>query len=107
MQVLSDLLLERGVQVCAIVDDGAEALGILIAEQPDLLVVEDPMSSLTSVDLCTEAAMFAPATRIMVLVESPLRVGRLLDAGAQAVVTRRGVREEFTGSLDAVLTSVR
>lgn len=96
---LSDALEERGVVVVAVTGDGAEALGLTVAEQPELLVVGQPLVGMTPAELLAEARLFAPSTVLAARVVHGGGVGEMLDAGAHHVVTQsirpRDVAETF------------
>ena len=79
----------QGVQVVAATDNGADAVGLVIAEQPDLVLVEDTLAMLPGVEVVREVRHFAPGTVVTAQVAHGDRVGQLLDAGAAAVFTRR------------------
>jgi hypothetical protein len=83
---LSAALVERGVHVVAAVDDGATALGIVVVEQPYLLLVEDVLSGQ---ELMAEAALFAPSTITAVQVAHGDRIGLMLEAGARTAFARQ------------------
>jgi hypothetical protein len=55
-------LAERGVTVLGCTDNGADALGLVVAEQPDVVLVGDHLAMMTWVDLLAEARRFAPST---------------------------------------------
>jgi CheY-like chemotaxis protein len=82
-------LVERGVHVVAAVDDGATALGIVVVEQPDLLLVEDQLPMLSGQELVEEAALFAPSTITAGQVAHGDRVGLMLEAGARTAFARQ------------------
>ncbi|MCU1599731.1 MAG: Response regulator receiver domain [Frankiales bacterium] len=82
-------LRESGLAVVVQCDDGADGLGTAIAQQPDLLLVEDRLPSLTGLELVRSARVFLPHTTIAAQVEDERSVADLLDAGASAVFTRR------------------
>jgi CheY-like chemotaxis protein len=86
---LSAALVERGVHVIAAVDDGATALGIVVVEQPDLLLAEDHLSMLSGLELVAEAALFAPSTITAGQVAHGDRIGVMLDAGAKTAFARQ------------------
>jgi CheY-like chemotaxis protein len=86
---LSIGLTEQGLTVVAQAQDGADALGISIAEQPDLLVVEDRLPSVRTVEILRTLKLFAPRTVIAAQVEHDSGVGDMLEAGAAAVFHRR------------------
>jgi hypothetical protein len=86
-----------------VVADGAEAAGTAVAEQPELLLVEETLTTLPGRDVVIEAARFCPAPRILARVAGGERVGGMLDAGARTAVVRQvppaGVAEEATALL--------
>lgn len=86
---LSSALVERGVQIAAAVSDGATALGLVVAEQPDLLFVEDHLPMVSGQDLIAEAARFAPATITAAQAAHGDRVGLMLEAGARTAFARQ------------------
>jgi CheY-like chemotaxis protein len=78
-----------GVRVLEVVDDGADALGIAVAEQPELVVVEDQLPTISTADLVRSLRKYSPRTLVTAQVQSDRDVGRMLDAGASAVFSRR------------------
>jgi hypothetical protein len=92
-----------GVDVIGASDNGAEALGLVVAEQPDLLVVGDALVMLTGVELLGEVALFAPATLRAVQVSDSNGVGLMLDAGAHGVFTQQVPPQETADHLLALL----
>lgn len=54
------LLAEHGFDVLERTDNGADALGAIIAEQPDLVLVGDRLAMMTGADLLSETARFSP-----------------------------------------------
>jgi hypothetical protein len=86
---LAELLAQADVQLLERVDNGADAVGLAVAEQPDLLFVEDNLLMVTGEEVIQEARRFCPGTRIGARVEYGERVGVLLDAGADTVATRQ------------------
>lgn len=76
-----------GAAVLGVTGNGADALGILIAEQPALLFVGDRLAMTTAPALLAEAALFSPRTVLVAqgdVEEEPC----LLHAGARAVLPR-------------------
>lgn len=59
---------ERGVLLVASTDNGAEALGAVVAEQPDLLLAGDRLAMMTGVDLLSAVRAYAPDTLVGVSV---------------------------------------
>ena len=82
-------LRDRGVLVVAQVDNGADAVGIAVAEQPDLLVVEDTLAMVPGEQVVREVRSYCPGTLVAAQVAHGDRVGPLLHAGASAVFTRQ------------------
>ena len=80
---------ELGVAVVAELDNGADALGVTIFEQPDLLIVEDRLPSMTGLEVVRSVRELAPKTLVVAQVEDDRDGARMLDAGAEAVFDRR------------------
>ena len=85
---VSAALQEHGLEVLARVTNGAQAVGVVVAEQPDLLLVEDALPMLTGLEVVREVRRFAPDTLIGAHVGYVERVGELLDAGAHGAWAR-------------------
>lgn len=68
-------------------DNGADALGVVIAEQPDVLFIGDRLAMTTAPALLAEAALFAPRT-VLVAQSEHGEERALLHAGACAVLPR-------------------
>lgn len=79
----------QGVQVVAELDDGADGVGVTIAEQPDLLLVEDALPTMSGVEVLRAVREFSPRTRLAAQVENELALPALVAAGASTVFTRR------------------
>jgi len=90
---------DRGVHVVARTDNGADAVGLAVAEQPDLVLVEDTLAMLAGVEVVREVRRFCPDTVVAAQVAHGDRVGQLLDAGATTVFTRRSSPQEIAQSL--------
>lgn len=86
---VSAVLRDRGLTVVARLDNGADALGEVVAEQPDLVLVEDALAMVPGEQLVPEVLRVCPHARVVAQVAYADRVGALLDAGAIAVFTRR------------------
>ena len=104
---VSDDLLAHGIRVIARVENGADAIGAAVAEQPDLLVVEDKLAMVTGEQVLHELRRYCPDTLLTAQVEAGDRVGALLDAGARAVFTRRIPPKDVADQLVACLTGSR
>ena len=82
--------LERyGVEVVGQLDNGADGVGALIAEQPDLLFVEDTLPMVGGLQVLQQARRYAPAAVLAVQVGYDDQVAGALEAGAVATFTRR------------------
>ena len=82
--------LERcGIEVVAQLDNGAEGVGALVAEQPDLLFVEDTLPMVSGLQVLQEAGRYAPRTLLAAQVGYDDQLPAALDAGAVAAFTRR------------------
>ena len=82
--------LERcGVEVVAQLDNGADGVGTLVAEQPDLLFVEDTLPMVSGLQVLEQARRYAPRSLLAVQVGYDDQVAAARDAGAVAAFTRR------------------
>lgn len=97
---LRGALVERELHVVACVDNAPDAVGIVIAEQPDLLFIEDTLPMMTGQQVISDVQRFAPATLIAVQVYGPESVGSILDAGAAHVVTRQVPPTDVADAID-------
>src|SRR3954453_9541237 len=93
------LLEEAQLTVVEQVDNGADAIGIAVVEQPDLLFVEDGLLMVTGEEGVREARRFCPETRIGAQVEHVGRMEALLETGAHAVATRQTPPDQVTQQL--------
>ena len=102
---VSTTLSERGLDVVARVDNGADAVGHVVAEQPDLLLVEDLLAMVPGEDVVREVLRFSSRTRITEHADHPDRVKPLLAAGARAVYTRRVPPVDIAAGMHRLLTA--
>lgn len=79
---------ERGVHVVAALDNGADAVGVAVAEQPDLVLVEDALPMTTGAEVVRQVRRFSPDTRVAAQAGYADGMSPLLDAGAAAVFVR-------------------
>ena len=82
-------LQDSGISVVAEPENGADAVGIVVAEQPDVLLLEDKLPMVSGLELCREVPRWAPRTVLAVQVAEEWQVGPFLEAGAATVFTRR------------------
>lgn len=87
---MSTELATLGLEVLAELDNGADAVGVTVAEQPDLLFVEDSLPMVPGEAVIREVLHFSPCTVAAVQVGYEERIPTLYEAGA-AVVFRRQV----------------
>jgi CheY-like chemotaxis protein len=100
-------LAELGVQVLAEAEDGAEGLGIAIAEQPDVVLLEDRLPSLPAVELVAGLREYVPGALVAAHVEHQEDVPELVEAGAAAVFSRRVPPAVMADELAALLENPR
>ena len=86
---LCETLRDRGVDVVASTDDGAEAAAAIVMEQPDLVFIEDLLPSLSGLELTRRTHLYAPDALVGVHALGPDRMSQLLEAGARAAFSRR------------------
>lgn len=96
---VAEVLRGRGVHVMTGLENGADAVGFVIAEQPDLLLVEDSLSMMSGEDVLRSVLPYSPRTVCVAQVAHEDRVGALLEAGARAVWTRRAAPEDVATAL--------
>jgi DNA-binding NarL/FixJ family response regulator len=105
-KVAADLGL-RHIEVVARLTNGAEAVGAVVAEQPDLLLVEDSLPMMSGEDVVREVRTFAPSTRIGAQVAYDDRIAAMLEAGAHSAYTRRVPPADVAAALAGLLPSSR
>lgn len=89
VQRITAALRAYDVDVLAHVDDGAEAIGVTIAEQPDLLLVGEALAQVRGAEVLRAVRPFASQTILAAQVQDSDGVAALLDAGATATFVRR------------------
>lgn len=90
---------ECGVEVVGAFEDGADATGTVVVEQPDLVLVEDRLPTLSGVEVVRRVRRFAPGAIVGAQCLDGDGVRLLLDAGARAVFTRRTPPAEIADAL--------
>ena len=73
------LLGERGVTVLGSTDNAADALGAVVAEQPDIVLVGDRLAMMPVDVLLADVKRFAPDTLLAVAASDPHRAGAWRD----------------------------
>ena len=92
-------LRDQDVEVVGLFDDGADCAGTLVVEQPDLLLIEDRLPTLTGVEVVQRARDFSPRTVVGAQALDASSVAALFDAGAKAVFARRVPPAEMVDQL--------
>jgi CheY-like chemotaxis protein len=101
---VSDALADEGIVVLAQLDNGADAVGMVVAEQPDLLLLEDPLPMMTAEQVVHEVRTYSPHTFVAVQADASA-IGQLLGAGAGSVFTRHITPVSLARDLAGVLHS--
>lgn len=83
------VLQDSDAEVVALTDNGADAIGIVVAEQPDLVLLEDALLMVPGEEVVRQTRLHAPRALVAVQTAHGGGVARLLDAGAAAVYTRQ------------------
>ncbi len=91
-----------GIHVLFCSDNGPDALGVLIVEQPSVLFVSDSLQMMTGQDLLREAARFCPET-VLAACTVPSRAEATFSAGAHAVFMRSQTADAISWWLDSAL----
>jgi CheY-like chemotaxis protein len=86
---IRDLLTPAGVRVVATLDNGADIIGVCLAEQPDLILLEEQLPMLPGDQTVAALRAFSPASLVLVQTQYSERTGDLLDSGAAAVFARQ------------------
>ncbi len=90
---------ERGLEVIAQLDNGADGIGVLVAEQPDVLLVEDTLPQVTGMHILAATRRYAPRTMTAIQVPYEDSMAAAFEAGAVAVFTRRIPPADIAGEL--------
>ena len=94
---------DAGLAVVASLENGAEAAGVVIAEQPDAVVLESKLPMLTGIDLTRTIRRYAPRTTVLAQVERDGDVGAFLEAGARTAYARRVPPADIVADLRTLL----
>ena len=105
LRQVAECVEEHGVRVVARLDNGADVVGVLVAEQPDLVLVEDALAMARGDVVVREARAWSASTLVGVQAAGEDRFGSLLDAGAAAVFSRRTPPRDVATSMLALLAA--
>lgn len=93
----------NGVRVLGSTDVGPDAVGWVIAEQPELVLVDDTLGMLSGEQTVRDVRQYCPSAVIGAQVPYSDRVGALLDAGATCVHVRSVPPAQVVDELLALL----
>ena len=96
---VADCLEAHGVEIVAVLEDGAETAGVVVMEQPEIVLVEDRLPSLSGLEVLRRAQAFAPHTLVAAQLQDSGEMHRFLDGGARAVFTRRTPPADIAGEV--------
>lgn len=92
----------RGWQVLDVGDQGAEAIGALVALQPEVLLTSDRVAGASGTELVARGRELSPSTVVVVQVDQDVRAGSLAEAGADLVLSHRSTWLELVEAVDAL-----
>lgn len=96
---LSEALRAGGCVVLSDVVNGVDAVGVVVAEQPDLVLIEGRVAMLPGEQVIRQIRSLCPTTIIAAQVGYSDSVGAMLDAGASTVFTRQVPPAEVAAAL--------
>lgn len=96
---------EAGVEVVGAFEDGAEASGTIVVEQPDLVLVEDLLPTVPGLQVLRRVRTFSPWAVTAAQVGDSGSIDAFVEAGAAAVVTRRVPPDDLADHLLRCLSS--
>ena len=80
--------------------DGAEAVGVVVAEQPDLLVLSALLPLMNATEVLPEVRAYSPRTLVVAQAGSLTELEQLQETGAHHAVLGASVDETVEASLD-------
>lgn len=92
-----------GIEVVAELDSGPDAVGVLVVEQPDVLLVEAALPLMTGAQVLAAALEYAPRTLVGAQVGDSGQSAELLAAGARVTFSRRLPPADIARELAAIL----
>lgn len=96
-----------GITVVDQLANGAEAVGVAVAEQPDVVVLEGALPMLSGLDVTREVRRYAPRTVVIAQVGSDVEVGPFLESGATSAYTRSVPPADIAADVLALLMGSR
>jgi DNA-binding NarL/FixJ family response regulator len=95
----------KGFSVVDAGGNGADAVGIAVADQPEVVLLEDKLAMLPGEDVVRQIRTLCPNTLIAVQVEHGGLLGGFLDAGASSGFTRQVPPAEVVAPLLELITT--
>lgn len=89
----------HGMRVVARVGNGADAVGIALVEQPEILLVSEPLDMLPAEDVVRDVRGYSPETGVVALATTPERARACTQAGASLVLIGAVATDELVGQL--------
>jgi hypothetical protein len=102
---LTPRLEDLGIEVSVVLDNGADAVGAAVAEQPDLVLVQERLAMVPGEVVVEQVRHCCPRAVLVAHVDSDAKVAALLRAGADGVVTRRMPPQDVAVVLSDLLTA--
>lgn len=96
---------DGGISVVADLENGADAVGVVVAEQPEVLLVEDRLPMVIGLDVTRAARLYSPSTVVVAQVANDWEIGPFLEAGATTTYTRRIPPADIAADLRAFLAA--
>ncbi|MFP5218199.1 MAG: hypothetical protein ACLGIG_00465 [Actinomycetes bacterium] len=93
-----------GIEVLEALENGAEGVGVVVAEQPDLLLVEDVLPMLPGEEVVRETRRFSPDTVVAAQVAYADRIAAMVEAGAATAFTRQIPPQDVAREVVGLLT---
>lgn len=103
VRAVASALEDLGVRVLTTLSNGADAVGVLVAEQPELLLVEESLPMMSGRQVVAQAQRFAPATVLVAQVSCTADLGTFLDGGVRAAVARQVPPADVAQQMSALL----
>ncbi len=93
----------RGVQVVAQLDCGPDAVGVVVVEQPDVLLIEAALPLMTGLEVLRATRRYAPRTLVGAQLNESNGSAELLAAGAAVTFSRRVTPGDIAQELAALV----
>jgi CheY-like chemotaxis protein len=101
-----DALDSAGLCVDFVLEDGADVVAVLVTEQPEVVLAEDRLPTVTGIDLIRRARVLSPGSFVALQVADEHALQEALDAGARAAYTRQVPPADIAGHIQVRLAPV-